>query len=80
MTDTTIHDLVAEYLREANAIIARGGEPAVPDLMQQILAAHPEIAVGLDRFARMCSEAVRRDAERQFAEADQLERRDDRTH
>jgi hypothetical protein len=71
MNDTTIHDLVAEYVREASASIE---EPGVPDLMERILAAHPEIAIDLESFARMCAKALRREAARQFEEADQLER------
>jgi hypothetical protein len=42
--------------------------------MEQVLAAHPEIAIDLESFARMCSKALRREAERQYEEADQLER------
>jgi hypothetical protein len=73
MTDrSTIHDLVAEYVREANAIIARGGKPPVPELMEQVIAAHPEIGVDLQNFAHMCSAAMRREAERDYEEAEQL--------
>jgi len=69
---TTIHDLVSDYVRATNAIIAIGGEPPVPDLMQRVLAAHPEIAIDLDSFARMCAAALRREAERDLKEADEL--------
>ena len=72
MTDRpTIHDLVAE---EAGAIIARGERPPVPELMEQVLAAHPEIAIDLRIFAGMCQVAMRHAAERQNAEADELAR------
>jgi hypothetical protein len=74
MTDTTIHDLVAEYVLKAGAIVERGNEPRVPDLMEQVLAAHPEIAIDLESFARMCSKAIRREAERNYEEAEELER------
>jgi hypothetical protein len=73
-TATTIHDLVAEYIRRAEAIILRGGEPAFPDLMQDVLAAHPEIAVDFRSFARMCAAAMRYAAESQNVEADELAR------
>jgi hypothetical protein len=71
---TTIHDLVAEYVREADAIIERGDKPPVPDLMEQVLAAHPEIAIDLDSFARMCEAAIRHEAERNREEAVELRR------
>jgi hypothetical protein len=63
MTATTINDLVAEYVRRADAIISLGGEPPVPDLMQAVLAAHPEIAIDIESFARMCAAAMRHAAE-----------------
>jgi hypothetical protein len=71
---STIHDLVAEYVREAGAIIARGERPPVPELMEEVLAAHPEIAVDIDSFARMCAAAMRHAAESQNVEADELAR------
>jgi hypothetical protein len=74
MTDTTIHNLIAEYLRRAEAIISRGERPPVPELMKQVLVAHPEIAVDFYNFARMCAAAMRREAERDYEEADQLQR------
>jgi hypothetical protein len=42
--------------------------------MQDVLAAHPEIAIDLERFAPMCQMAMREAAERQNAEADELAR------
>ena len=74
MTATTINDLVAEYVRRADAIISLGGEPPVPDLMQAVLAAHPEIAIDLRIFAGMCAAAMRHAAESQNVEADELAR------
>jgi hypothetical protein len=74
MADTTIRDLVAEYVREAGAIIKRGERPPVPELMEQVLGAHPEIAVDFHNFARMCAAAMRREAQRDYEEADQLKR------
>jgi hypothetical protein len=74
MTASTIHDLVAEYVRRAETIISRGGEPPVPDLMKGVLAAHPEIAIDLRIFAGMCQVAMREAAKRQNAEADELAR------
>jgi hypothetical protein len=69
---TTITDLVAEYIRKAEDIVVRGGKPAIPGLMQEILATHPEIDLHI--FAAMCEVAMREAGKRHQAKADALER------
>jgi len=53
MMTMTIHDLVAEYVVEATAIIRHGENPPIPDLMEQVLAAmradYPMTATGYSR-------------------------------
>lgn len=72
---TTIKDLVDEYCRETEACSQRGEEePPISELMQTVLHRHPEIAIHLDTFAAMCIAELRRLAEAQLVEADQLQR------
>ena len=64
---TTIKDLVDEYCRETEAYSQRGEE-------EPPMHRHPEIAIHLDTFAAMCIAELRRLAEAQLVEADQLQR------
>jgi hypothetical protein len=72
----TIDKLVAEYVRRSDVIIARGGKPPVPGLMQEVLATHHDEFITIDEgeFADLCMEGIRQAAMAHDEEAREIDR------